>query len=86
MDDPLKPGAASPAHRHNGQVFVYVLSGTMIMQVQGSPPVTVGPGQTVYEDPNDIHGVSRNASDKEPAKFLVFMIMDKGAPVATPVP
>jgi quercetin dioxygenase-like cupin family protein len=79
------PGASSPMHRHNGQVFVYVLSGTMVMQVKGSPPVTVGPGQTFYEDPNDIHAMSRNASDKEPAKFLVFMIMDKGAPVSVPV-
>lgn len=80
------PGAASPAHRHNGQVFVYVLSGTMIMQVMGSPPVYVGPGQTFYEDPKDIHTMSRNASDKDPAKFLVFMIINKGDPVYSPVP
>lgn len=79
------PGAASPAHRHNGQVFVYVLSGAMIMQVQGSPPVTVGPGQTFYENPKDVHLVSKNASDTVPAKFLVVMIMDKGAPATAPV-
>lgn len=78
------PGAVSPPHRHNGQVFVYVLSGTMIMQVAGSPPVTVGPGQTFYEDPKDIHAMSKNASDKEAAKFLVFMIVDKNAPTSVP--
>jgi quercetin dioxygenase-like cupin family protein len=79
------PGATSPVHRHNGQVFVYVLSGHMIMQVAGKPPVTVGPGETFYEDPNDIHTMSKNVSTTEPAKFLVFMIMPKGAPVSVPV-
>jgi quercetin dioxygenase-like cupin family protein len=79
------PGAASPVHRHNGQVFVYMLSGTMIMQVAGKPPVTVGPGDTFYEDPADIHTMSKNVSTTEPAKFLVFMIMPKGAPVSVPV-
>jgi quercetin dioxygenase-like cupin family protein len=79
------PGAASPVHRHNGQVFVYMLSGTMIMQVAGKPPVTVKPGETFYEDPADIHTMSKNASKTEPAKFLVFMIMSKGAPTTVPV-
>ncbi len=78
------PGAASAAHRHNAQVFVYLLSGSMIMQVKGQPPVTLLPGQTFYEAPSDIHVVSRNASQTEPAKFLVFMILDKGAPVSAP--
>jgi quercetin dioxygenase-like cupin family protein len=79
------PGAASPVHRHNGQVFVYMLSGTMIMQVAGKPPVTVKAGDTFYEDPADIHTMSKNASKTEPAKFVVFMIMPKGAPVSVPV-
>jgi quercetin dioxygenase-like cupin family protein len=79
------PGASSPVHRHNGQVFVYMLSGKMTMQVMGSPPVTVGPGQTFYEKPDDIHMMSKNASDTEPARFLAFMIVDKGAPISIPV-
>jgi quercetin dioxygenase-like cupin family protein len=79
------PGASSPVHRHNGQVFVYMLSGKMIMQVMGSPAVTIGPGQTFYESPDDIHTMSKNASKKHPARFLVFMIVDKGAPVVVPV-
>jgi quercetin dioxygenase-like cupin family protein len=79
------PGASSPVHRHNGQVFVYMLSGKMTMQVMGSPPVTVGPGQTFYEKPDDIHTMSKNASDTEPARFLAFMIVDKGAPISIPV-
>lgn len=78
------PGAASAVHRHNAQVFVYLLSGSMIMQVKGQPPVTLTPGQTFYESPTDIHLVSRNASQTEPAQFLVFMILDKGAPVSVP--
>ena len=83
VDSP--PGASSPVHRHNAQVFVYLLSGKMTMQVMGSSPVTLVPGQTFYEGPEAIHSMSKNASDKEPAKFLVFMIMDKGAPVSVPV-
>lgn len=78
------PGASSPVHRHNGQVFVYMLSGKMIMQVKGSPAIVVGPGQTFYEGPEDIHSMSKNASEKVPARFLVFMIMNKGAPVLVP--
>ena len=79
------PGASSPVHRHNAQVFVYMISGKMTMQVRGSSPVTLGPGQTFYEGPEAIHTMSKNASDKEPAQFLAFLIMDKGAPVSIPV-
>ena len=79
------PGTSAPVHRHNGQVFVYMLSGKMIMQVTGSPAITIGPGQTFYESPDDIHALSKNASKKTPARFLVFMIVDKGAPVVVPV-
>ncbi len=73
------PGQASSVHRHNAQVFVYVLEGSVEMAVQGGQTVTLVKGQTFYETPNDIHTVSRNASKTEPAKFLVFMIKDKGA-------
>lgn len=74
------PGGASLPHRHDAQVFVYVLEGAMTMQVDGSAPVTVGPGQTFYEGPHDVHRVSANASQTEPAKILVFMVKSKGKP------
>lgn len=73
------PGESSKPHRHDANVFVYVLEGTITMQVKGSPAVTLHPGQTYYEGPADIHTVSRNESKTEPAKFLVFMVKDKGA-------
>jgi quercetin dioxygenase-like cupin family protein len=79
------PGASTPAHRHNAYEFVYVLEGTVVMQLKGGEPVTLTPGQTFYEGPNDVHTVSRNASNTKPAKFLVFFIKDKGAPILTPV-
>ena len=79
------PGGASLPHRHDAQVFVYVLEGAMTMQVDGSAPVTLGPGQTFYEGPHDVHRVSANASQTEPAKILVFMVKDKGNPVSRPV-
>lgn len=74
------PGGASPPHRHDAQVFVYVLEGELIMQVQGGPKVTLKPGDTFYESPSDVHAVSANASRTAPAKFLVLIIKDKGAP------
>ncbi len=78
------PGGADPVHRHNAAAFVYVLEGTIIMQVKGGKSVTLGPGQTFYEGPDDIHTVGRNASDKKPAKFVVFLIKEKGAPALMP--
>jgi len=74
------PGGASLPHRHDAQVFVYVLEGALTMQVDGNVPVTVGPGQTFYEGPHDVHRISANASQRESAKILVFMIKDKGKP------
>lgn len=82
----VPPGGSSPPHRHYAQVFVYVLQGTMIMQVKGGPRVTVGPGQTFYESPSDIHTVGANASKTEPAKFLAILIKDKGKPATVMVP
>jgi quercetin dioxygenase-like cupin family protein len=78
------PGGASPPHRHDAQVFVYVLEGELIMQVAGGPKVTLRPGDTFYESPTDIHAVSANASQTAPAKFLVFIVKEKGAPTTRP--
>jgi len=80
------PGSADPIHRHNAHAFIYVLEGSIIMQVKGGKEVTLTPGQTFYEGPNDVHVVGRNASTTRPAKFVVFFIKDKGAPVLVPAP
>ena len=79
------PGATDPVHRHNAHVFVYVLEGSIIMQVEGGQSITLTAGQTFYEGPNDVHLGSRNASDTKPAKFVVFFLKDKGAPILVPV-
>ena len=79
------PGGSSPIHVHNAHAMVYVLEGSVVMQVKGGKQVTLTPGQTFYEGPNDIHIVDRNASKTQPAKFLVFLIKDKGAPALVPV-
>ena len=81
----MGPGQASKPHRHDANVFVYVLQGSLIMQVKGGPPVTLHPGDTYYENPKDIHTVSQNASKTQPAKFLVFIVKAKGTPVTLPV-
>jgi quercetin dioxygenase-like cupin family protein len=79
------PGGSSPVHRHNAHAIVYVLEGSVVQQVKGGKEVTLTPGQTFYEGPDDVHVVDRNASSTKPAKFLVFVIKDKGAPVLVPV-
>ena len=79
------PGGSDIIHRHNAQGFIYVLEGSIVMQVKGGKQMTLTPGQTFYEGPNDIHIVGRNASGSKPAKFLVVLLKDKGAPVLVPV-
>jgi quercetin dioxygenase-like cupin family protein len=78
------PGSTDPIHRHNAHALVYVLEGSIVMQVKGGKQVTLTPGQTFYEGPNDVHVVGRNASTTKPAKFVVFFVKDKGAPVLVP--
>jgi quercetin dioxygenase-like cupin family protein len=78
------PGGSDPIHRHNAHAFVYVLEGSVVMQVRGGKEVTLGPGQTFYESPKDVHTVSRNASTTNPAKFVVFFVKQKGAPTTVP--
>lgn len=78
------PGGSDPIHRHNAHVFVYVLEGSVVMQVKGGKEITLTPGQSFYEGPADVHIVSRNASNVKPAKFVVFFVKDKGAPVLVP--
>ena len=79
------PGCVEAVHRHDAHAFVYVLEGSIVMQVKGSAPVTLGPGQTFYEGPNDIHAVGRNASSTKPAKFLVVIVKNKGVDAVLPV-
>ncbi len=78
------PGSVDPIHRHNAHAFVYVLEGSIVMQVRGTKEVTLTPGQTFYEGPDDVHVVGRNASKIKPAKFVLVMVKDKGAPVLVP--
>ena len=78
------PGSSDPIHRHNAYGFIYVLEGSIVMQVRGGKETTLTPGQIFYEGPDDIHVVGRNASQTKPAKFVVFFVKDKGAPVLVP--
>ena len=78
------PGSSDPIHRHNAHAFVYVLEGSIVMQVKGGKETILTPGQTFYEGPDDVHIVGRNASQTKPAKFVVFLVKDKGAPVQLP--
>ena len=79
------PGGSNPAHRHNAHAMLYVLEGSVVMQVKGGKQVTLTPGQAFYEGPDDVHVVDRNASRTKPAKFLVVLIKNKGAPALVPV-
>jgi quercetin dioxygenase-like cupin family protein len=77
-------GTSDPIHRHNAHAFIYVLEGSIVMQLRGGKETVLTPGQTFYEGPDDVHIVGRNASQTQPAKFLVFFVKDKGAPVLLP--
>jgi quercetin dioxygenase-like cupin family protein len=78
------PGSSDPIHRHNAYGFIYVLEGSIVMQVRGGKETTLTPGETFYEGPEDVHVIGRNASKTKPAKFVVFFVKDKGAPVLVP--
>lgn len=78
------PGSTDPVHRHNAYAFIYVLEGSIVMEVRGGKEVTLTAGQTFYEGPNDVHVVGRNASKTKPAKFIAFFVKDKGAPILVP--
>jgi len=78
------PGSTDAVHRHNAHGFIYLLEGSIVMQVRGGKEVTLTPGQTFYEGPDDVHVVGRNASKTKPAKFVVVFVKDKGAPVVVP--
>jgi quercetin dioxygenase-like cupin family protein len=78
------PGSSDPIHRHNAHAFVYVLEGTIVMQVRGGKETTLTPGQTFYEGPDDVHVIGRNASQTKPAKFVVFLVKNKDSPVLVP--
>ena len=78
------PGAVEQIHRHDAHAFIYVLEGTIVEQVRGGKEVTLTPGQTFYEGPNDVHTVGRNASTTKPAKFLVVMLKKKGVDAVLP--
>jgi quercetin dioxygenase-like cupin family protein len=79
------PGGSDPVHRHYAHGFIYVLEGSVVMQVEGGKEVTLAPGQTFYEGPDDVHVVGRNASTTRPAKLLAILVKDKGAPILVPV-
>ena len=79
------PGATDPIHRHNAHAFLYVLEGSIVMQLKGGKEVTLKPGQTFYEGPDDVHIVGRSADKTKPAKFVVFLVKNKDAPVFVPV-
>lgn len=79
------PGEENPVHRHDAHAFIYVLEGSIVMELKGSKQVTLKAGDTYYEGPDDIHTVGRNASRTEPAKIMVLLIKKKGAPILTPV-
>jgi quercetin dioxygenase-like cupin family protein len=78
------PGGADPIHRHDAHAFVYVLEGSIVMQVRGGPEVTLTPGQTFYEGPDDVHTVGRNASATQPAKFIVVLVKNSGVDAVLP--
>lgn len=81
----IPPGAASPPHRHPGHhVFGYVLEGSYKIKVDQGPETVLTNGQTFHEAPGQLHAVSANASQTEPAKVLAFIVAESGKPITVP--
>ena len=78
------PGGADEIHRHDAHAFVYVLEGSIVMQLRGAEPVTVNTGEGFYEGPNDVRSVGGSVSDSKPAKFVVFLVRNQGVPAVLP--
>ena len=78
------PGGMSAAHRHPGITIVYVLEGAIRSKVDDEPEQTYTAGQMFLETPNQLHAVSRNASDTQPAKLLAILLSEKGRPTTAP--
>lgn len=81
----IPPGGGSPAHRHPAShIFGYVLEGAYKTKLDNGPETVLTKGQSFYEAPGQLHAVSRNASDSEPAKVLVVSVSEAGKPLTVP--
>jgi quercetin dioxygenase-like cupin family protein len=81
----IPPGASSPPHRHPGHhVFGYVLEGSYKIKVDQGQEIVLTKGQTFHEAPGQLHAVSANASQTEPARVVAFMIVESGKPITVP--
>ncbi len=81
----LAPGMTAKPHRHNAQVFVYMLEGEVVMQLNNGEKTTLKPGNSFYESPDDLHTLTQNVSNSKSAKFLVFLLKKKGVPPVLPL-
>jgi quercetin dioxygenase-like cupin family protein len=83
----IPPGGGSPPHRHPGHyIFGYVLEGTYKIKLDQGAETIVSKGQIFYEAPGQLHAISANASQTEPAKVLVFIVAESGKPITVPEP
>ena len=80
----IVPGGMSGRHYHPGPELGYGLEGALIFELDGQPPVTLKPGESVHIPANHIHN-AKNASTTEPGKALLFLVGEKGQPLTTPV-
>ena len=81
----IPPGGGSAPHRHPGHhIFGYVLEGTYKIRLDQGPETFLTKGQTFYEAPGQLHAVSGNASQTEPAKVLAFVVAESGKPITVP--
>jgi quercetin dioxygenase-like cupin family protein len=78
------PGQASGPHRHPGITIAHVLEGEVVSKVGDGPEKTYKAGEMWLETPNQLHAVSRNASDTNPARLLAILLAEKGAQLTTP--
>ena len=73
----LPAGAASGKHAQAGTEIVYILDGSVILEAQGKPPVTLKSGEAFHTVAGEVHNV-KNASATAPGKALAFYVAKKG--------
>jgi quercetin dioxygenase-like cupin family protein len=79
----FQPGGTVGRHTHPGEEVGYILEGTIILEQEGKPSVTLGPGKTFFIPAGTVHNATNRGA--APARVLANYIVEKGKPLATAI-
>ena len=81
----IPPGVVTGKHRHPGNELIYVLEGSYVLEVDGKGAIPLKAGDARHAPPGEVHAAKSLGSPRA-SKVLVFLIAEKGQPLAIPVP